>query len=83
MGWGGGIGAGGTIHVRDPKPLGCIHYVYHRGKGRRGGVSGGLKSFCREKRSGTEKCLKTGRGIANFFRCHWKITYQQESSWYL
>ena len=53
------------------------------GEGRRGGVSGGLKNFCREKGGGTEKCLKTGRGIANFFRCHWKITYLQESSWYL
>ena len=26
----------------------------------------GLKSFCREKGGGTEKCLKTGRGIASF-----------------
>ena len=83
MRWGGGIGVG-TIHVRDPKPLGCIHYAYHRGgREARRSFSGGLKNFCREKGGGTEKCLKTGRGIANFFRCHWKITYLQESSRYL
>ena len=76
MRWGGGIGVG-TIHVRDPKPLGCIHYVYHRGGGRGGAEEfrGVLKVFAGKR--------EDRKGDCQFFRCHWKITYLQESSWYL
>ena len=67
-GWGGwGYGGGNdpcagseTIRLNSL----CIPQGGRGGRG--GGVSGGLKSFCREKGGGTEKCLKTGRGIASF-----------------
>ena len=57
--------------MRDPKPLGCIHYVYH--KGGRGGAEEFrrvLKVFEGKRGDGTEKFLKKGRGIAIFSRCH-------------
>ena len=57
--------------MRDPKPLGCIHYVYH--KGERGGAEEFrrvLKVFEGKRGDGTEKFLKNGRGIAIFSRCH-------------
>ena len=80
MGWGYG---GGKDPCAGSETIRLHSLCIPQGGGEVRGSFGGVKSFCREKGGGTEKCLKTGRGIANFFRCHWKITYLQESSWYL